>query len=120
MFLVPQFKNKRFPPHNSRASYLTWIFLILDDSFFLVYQSHYLRFHLSWTTLSTVGYGVIAPRVPMEPGQLRCIGINFLMAVEAFIGVLFSGTFLIVCISIIILKTRILTFNVPLFVWSPN
>ena len=48
-------------------------------------------FHLSWTTLSTVGYGVLAPRVStVEPSE-RCFAINFFMAVEAFVGVLFGG-----------------------------
>jgi hypothetical protein len=46
-------------------------------------------FHLSWTTLSTVGYGVIYPNIASE--QSRCIGINILMALESFVGVLFGG-----------------------------
>lgn len=40
-------------------------------------------FHLSWTTLSTVGYGVVAPAMPETPDDAQCLGINILMAVEA-------------------------------------
>ena len=43
---------------------------------------------LSWTTLSTVGYGIVAPNVNNEDGHLRCIGVKFLMAFE---GTLFSA-----------------------------
>jgi hypothetical protein len=46
-------------------------------------------FHLSWTTLSTVGYGVIYPNIASQ--ESRCIGINILMALESFVGVLFGG-----------------------------
>lgn len=49
-------------------------------------------FHLSWTTLSTVGYGVISPSLAeVDDEDTRCLGLNALMAVEAFIGVLFGG-----------------------------
>mmetsp|Transcript_14051 Transcript_14051/g.38819 ORF Transcript_14051/g.38819 Transcript_14051/m.38819 type:complete len:867 (+) Transcript_14051:138-2738(+) len=57
-------------------------------------------YHLSWTTLSTVGYGVMAPGLPSttlevdEDGNQtfhRCTGINILMALESFVGVLFGG-----------------------------
>lgn len=48
-------------------------------------------FQLSWTTLSTVGYGVVSPGIPMAPGENRCIGINMFMAIESFVGVLFGA-----------------------------
>jgi hypothetical protein len=44
---------------------------------------------LSWTTLSTVGYGVVYPQTPLA--KTRCIGVNALMAAEAFVGVLFGS-----------------------------
>jgi hypothetical protein len=47
---------------------------------------------LSWTTLSTVGFGIIAPNInPTKSTGARCFGINILMAIEAFVGVLFGG-----------------------------
>lgn len=46
-------------------------------------------YHLSWTTLSTVGYGVTSPNIASVDS--RCLGINILMAVEAFVGILFGG-----------------------------
>jgi hypothetical protein len=46
-------------------------------------------FQLSWTTLSTVGYGVVFPNIASSTS--RCIGINILMALESFVGVLFGG-----------------------------
>jgi hypothetical protein len=46
-------------------------------------------FHLSWTTLSTVGYGVVYPNTASQ--EARCIGINILCAFESFVGVLFGG-----------------------------
>ena len=42
------------------------------------------------SALSTVGYGVIGPTVG-GTGNRRCIAINFLMAFESFVGVLFAG-----------------------------
>ena len=49
-------------------------------------------YHLSWTTLSTVGYGVISPSLAkVDDDNTRCLGLNVLMAIEAFVGVLFGG-----------------------------
>eukprot|EP00977_Amphora_coffeiformis_P004672 scaffold1001_cov169-Amphora_coffeaeformis.AAC.19 len=49
-------------------------------------------YQLSWTTLSTVGYGVIFPSLAeVDEADTRCLGLNILMAIEAFIGVLFGG-----------------------------
>ena len=45
-----------------------------------------ISFSLSWTTFSTVGFGTVSP-----PGDTGCSGIRYLLAVEAFIGVLYSG-----------------------------
>jgi len=45
-----------------------------------------LAMELSWTTLSTVGFGVVA--VPSTSG---CQAVRYMLAVEAFIGVLFIG-----------------------------
>lgn len=44
-------------------------------------------FTLSWTTLSTVGYGNTSPSIEDE----NCISVNFLLMVESFIGVTYSG-----------------------------
>jgi len=46
--------------------------------------------HLSWTTLSTVGYGVISPQLSQEDSS-NCIVINAFMAYEAFLGVIFGS-----------------------------
>ena len=49
-------------------------------------------FQLSWTTLSTVGFGLIYPSLAkVDEDSTRCLGINGLMAVEAFVGGLFGG-----------------------------
>ena len=50
-------------------------------------------FQLSWTTLSTVGYGVISSQVDhgVEDKTDPCLGINAFMAFESFLGVLFGG-----------------------------
>lgn len=47
-------------------------------------------FALSWTTLSTVGYGHIYPNLAIGGGP-RCLSINFFCTLEAFVGVLFAG-----------------------------
>jgi len=44
--------------------------------------------HLSWTTLSTVGYGAMTPQLSSKPS---CMLVNALMAMEAFVGVLFGS-----------------------------
>jgi Ion channel len=48
-------------------------------------------YHLSWTTLATVGYGAIYPGLPSSANGTNCYGISSLMAFEAFVGVLFCG-----------------------------
>jgi hypothetical protein len=48
-------------------------------------------FDLSWTTISTVGYGVIAPRVSTIQPKQQCVLFNMFMAIESFVGVLFGG-----------------------------
>eukprot|EP00522_Entomoneis_paludosa_P001619 CAMPEP_0172472712 /NCGR_PEP_ID=MMETSP1065-20121228/68484_1 /TAXON_ID=265537 /ORGANISM="Amphiprora paludosa, Strain CCMP125" /LENGTH=719 /DNA_ID=CAMNT_0013230869 /DNA_START=30 /DNA_END=2189 /DNA_ORIENTATION=+ len=48
-------------------------------------------YHLSWTTLSTVGYGIIAPGLSSTTEGNRCVGLNILMAFESFVGVLFAS-----------------------------
>lgn len=45
-----------------------------------------MSFSLSWTTLSTVGFGTVSP-----PAYNGCMGIRFLCAIEAFVGVLYAG-----------------------------
>ncbi len=50
-------------------------------------------FHLSWTTFSTVGYGLISPVVVTDAfsGHHQCIGISILLSFESLIGVLSVG-----------------------------
>jgi len=50
-------------------------------------------FMLSWTTLSTVGYGSIYPSLgsQLEENNEICSLLSFLCAVEAFVGVLYGG-----------------------------
>ena len=47
-------------------------------------------FALSWTTLSTVGYGNIYPNLAINNGP-RCLVINMFCTFESFCGVLFAG-----------------------------
>ncbi len=57
--------------------------------------------HLSWTTFSTVGYGLISPSTAGssayidDPGAFeddgRCLLVSFLLSFESLIGVLFVG-----------------------------
>jgi hypothetical protein len=47
-------------------------------------------FTLSWTTLSTVGYGIIYPNLAIDKGP-RCLIINMFCTFESFCGVLFAG-----------------------------
>jgi len=47
---------------------------------------------LSWTTFSTVGYGLVYPQVStVYEEQRRCAGVKMVCSLEAFLGVLFSG-----------------------------
>merc|ERR1740139_1250603 len=52
-------------------------------------------FMLSWTTLSTVGYGNIYPSLGSElssTGDVEMCGVlSFLCSVESFVGVLYAG-----------------------------
>jgi len=49
-------------------------------------------FALSWTTLSTVGYGSTYPALGHENNnKANCFAINFLLSMEALLGVLYSG-----------------------------
>jgi len=48
-------------------------------------------FQLSWTTFSTVGYGLIAP-TKSEDVQSTCFFIDFFCSLESFIGTIFSGS----------------------------
>ena len=60
---------------------------------------------LSWTTLSTVGYGSYAPTVAQDSDNpTHCAFITVICCIESFIGVLFSG-----CVGAIIFSkiTRI-------------
>ena len=48
-------------------------------------------FQLSWTTFSTVGYGLVYPNVAV-PTRGGCYAINILAALEAFTGILYAAT----------------------------
>lgn len=49
-------------------------------------------FTLSWTTFSTVGYGIVYSGISTdEPKQHLCTGITIVVTVEAFVGVLFAS-----------------------------
>lgn len=48
-------------------------------------------FSLSWTTLTTVGYGHIHPALPQDSEDGSCGLIDFITAMEAFVGVLYAG-----------------------------
>ena len=46
-------------------------------------------FHLSWTTFSTVGYGLIHPATKYVHTQ--CLGTGIIGSFEAFLGILYAG-----------------------------
>ncbi|KAL7577753.1 hypothetical protein ACA910_010514 [Epithemia clementina (nom. ined.)] len=49
-------------------------------------------YQLSWSTISTVGYGVTGPGLPSTTvNHSRCTGLHMLMAFESFVGMLFGG-----------------------------
>mmetsp|Transcript_2815 Transcript_2815/g.7892 ORF Transcript_2815/g.7892 Transcript_2815/m.7892 type:complete len:796 (-) Transcript_2815:184-2571(-) len=49
-------------------------------------------FVLSWTTFSTVGYGLIYSGISAdEPDVHQCTGITIVVTIEAFVGVLFAS-----------------------------
>jgi len=55
------------------------------------YTGHFLdAFALSWTTFSTVGYGIVYPTLSVGEGP-NCFGVNVMMSIEAFMGVLFAA-----------------------------
>ena len=50
--------------------------------------------HLSWTTFSTVGYGMIFPQAAgshenKESSNTHCLGITILLSFESFVGITF-------------------------------
>lgn len=54
-------------------------------------QSYYeLAFELSWTTFTTVGYGVVAPSGDPDDDD-NCYGIRFACSLFAFMGLLFNS-----------------------------
>lgn len=58
---------------------------------------------LSWTTFSTVGYGLVYPQTSTEfDDQNRCAGLQFVCSIEAFLGVLFSG----LCGAVLVAKVN--------------
>ena len=49
-------------------------------------------YELSWTTFSTVGYGLVFSGISAtEPDVHKCTGITILVTFEAFVGVLFAS-----------------------------
>eukprot|EP00567_Pseudictyota_dubia_P004568 CAMPEP_0197442998 /NCGR_PEP_ID=MMETSP1175-20131217/8874_1 /TAXON_ID=1003142 /ORGANISM="Triceratium dubium, Strain CCMP147" /LENGTH=692 /DNA_ID=CAMNT_0042973575 /DNA_START=83 /DNA_END=2161 /DNA_ORIENTATION=- len=67
------------------AAFIDWESYTNNQRFADAYQ-------LSWTTFSTVGYGLIYPESSAgNPDQKGCIGIKILCSSEAFFGVLFAG-----------------------------
>ena len=49
-------------------------------------------YELSWTTFSTVGYGVVYSGIATtEPDIRKCTGITIVVTLEAFVGVLFAS-----------------------------
>lgn len=53
--------------------------------------SYFDLYHLSWTTFSTVGYGVVYPTV-YASNHSNCYLINMFTALEAFTGILYAAT----------------------------
>lgn len=53
--------------------------------------SYFDLYHLSWTTFSTVGYGVVYPTVHAS-NHSNCYLINMFTALEAFTGILYAAT----------------------------
>jgi len=68
-------------------------------------------FALSWTTFSTVGYGLVYPgtsaTIPEDTKIEACIGIFVITTMEAFVGILFSGFWGAICFAKI---TRVSSF----------
>eukprot|EP00540_Astrosyne_radiata_P023477 CAMPEP_0116860338 /NCGR_PEP_ID=MMETSP0418-20121206/22353_1 /TAXON_ID=1158023 /ORGANISM="Astrosyne radiata, Strain 13vi08-1A" /LENGTH=445 /DNA_ID=CAMNT_0004494721 /DNA_START=334 /DNA_END=1671 /DNA_ORIENTATION=- len=49
-------------------------------------------FALSWTTFSTVGYGLVYPSVSsIHAEQARCAGVTIVCTLESFVGILFAS-----------------------------
>lgn len=49
-------------------------------------------FALSWTTFSTVGYGLVYSGISADKPDIKvCTGITILVTIEAFVGVLFAS-----------------------------
>jgi len=90
----------------SSVAFEKWDDYNASDRFVDAYQ-------LSWTTFSTVGYGIIYPTTSADvPDQKACTGIKFLCSLEAFVGILYSG----LCGAILFGKvSRIQSFAQVLF-----
>ena len=60
-------------------------------------------FALSWTTFSTVGYGLVYPgtsaTMPENSTNNNCTGMGIITTMEAFVGILFSGFWGAICFA---------------------
>jgi len=60
-------------------------------------------FALSWTTFSTVGYGLVYPATSATISEdfdaKKCTGIAIITTMEAFVGILFSGVWGAICFA---------------------
>lgn len=61
-------------------------------------------FALSWTTFSTVGYGLVYPATSATMPEnfniaKECTGISIITTMEAFVGILFSGVWGAICFA---------------------
>jgi hypothetical protein len=60
-------------------------------------------FALSWTTFSTVGYGLVYPAtsatMPENSNASECTGMSIITTMEAFVGILFSGFWGAICFA---------------------
>lgn len=55
-----------------------------DDN--TISNNYVIVFELSWTTFATVGYGDVA-----VPADEECQGVRYMLAIEAFLGILFTS-----------------------------
>lgn len=57
-------------------------------------------FHLSWTTFGTVGYGILSVGTSVDQTSLiQCTWITIVVALEAFIGILFGSIFAAILVA---------------------